>query len=251
MRPGGGRRDGQVPPAWGPGDLRRDGADGAGFRGALSDGRRTGEFRQYRRRRRGGHALHRGAADALRARLARRDRRERGRFPRQLRRHRRRARGAARRRSQPPVQRGERHRRRHGDQHPAAQPGRGVRCGAPPDREPGGDERRAGGSGAGAGLPDRRGPRRVALGDRGGLCHRARQFAPARALVGRAAEPRPVPGGGHRNPLPDPEGAPDRADRRAAARAQAAFAGRYPRRIRGGSAPGSRAPRAHGRGRGR
>ena len=35
---------------------------------------------------------------------------------------------------EPAVQRGERHRRRHGDQHPAAQSGRGVRCRAPFDR---------------------------------------------------------------------------------------------------------------------
>ena len=44
------RRDGLVPSAWRPGDLRRAGAAGAGFLLALSAGRRPGQFRQYRRR---------------------------------------------------------------------------------------------------------------------------------------------------------------------------------------------------------
>src|SRR5204862_143655 len=40
------RRDGLVPSAWRPVDLRRAGAAGAGFRFALSAGRRAGQFRQ-------------------------------------------------------------------------------------------------------------------------------------------------------------------------------------------------------------
>jgi alpha-2-macroglobulin len=50
MRPHRRRRDGQVPPAWRPVDLRRAGAPRAGFRLALSAGRRAGQFRQHRRR---------------------------------------------------------------------------------------------------------------------------------------------------------------------------------------------------------
>ena len=41
---------GKYPPAWRPVDLRRAGAARAGFRLALSAGRRAGQFRQYRRR---------------------------------------------------------------------------------------------------------------------------------------------------------------------------------------------------------
>src|SRR4030088_272267 len=41
------RRDGLVPSAWRPGDLRRDGAPRAEFLLALSAGRRSGQFRQY------------------------------------------------------------------------------------------------------------------------------------------------------------------------------------------------------------
>ena len=44
------RRDGLVPSARRPGDLRRAGAPRAGFFVALSAGRRAGQFRQYRRR---------------------------------------------------------------------------------------------------------------------------------------------------------------------------------------------------------
>ena len=44
------RRDGQLPPARRPGDLRRAGAPRAGFRRALSAGRRPGQLRQHRRR---------------------------------------------------------------------------------------------------------------------------------------------------------------------------------------------------------
>ena len=41
---------GNFHPARRPGDLRRAGASRAGFRGALSAGRRPGQFRQHRRR---------------------------------------------------------------------------------------------------------------------------------------------------------------------------------------------------------
>ena len=243
---------GQVPPAWRPGDLRRDGPHGAGFRGALPAGRGAGEFRQYRRRRGGGDALHRGAADPLCARPAGRDRRGRGRLPRQLRRHQRRTGGAAGGRSQPACATGRAASRgRHGDQHPRTIWGSVCDAALPSDRRSRRARRGAGRAACRArGLPDRRRPRRAALGDRGGLRHRAGQPAPARALEVEKAEPRPVQGGGDGNPLPDPEGAADRTDRRADRRAQAAFAGRCARRVGGRPAPRPRAAHAHRRSRG-
>ena len=80
------RRARPLPPAQRPGRVRRDGAHGAGFLAALPAGRRPGQFRQPRRRRRRGDALHRGAAGADRAAAARRDRRRYGRLRAQLRR---------------------------------------------------------------------------------------------------------------------------------------------------------------------
>ena len=61
------RRDGLVPSARRPGDLRRAGASRPGLRLALSAGRRPGQFRQYRRRRRRRLSLHRSADDRRRA----------------------------------------------------------------------------------------------------------------------------------------------------------------------------------------
>ncbi len=58
------RRAGPLPPARRPGRLRRAGAHGAGLQPALPADRRPGQLRQPRRRRRRGHALHRGAAGA-------------------------------------------------------------------------------------------------------------------------------------------------------------------------------------------
>ncbi len=83
--PGRGGRAGPIPSARRSGRLRRAGADGPGFRAALSADRRPGELRQPRWRRRGGHALYRGSTRADRAPAARRDRRGHGRLPVQLR----------------------------------------------------------------------------------------------------------------------------------------------------------------------
>ena len=49
-----------------------------------------------------------------------------------------------------------RHRRRHGDEHPAAQPRRSGAGGGPADRQPRSDDRPAAGQDQGAGLPARR-----------------------------------------------------------------------------------------------
>ena len=78
---GGRRRDGLVPSARRPGDLRRARAPRPGFRLALSAHRRAGQLRQHRRRRRRRLPLHRGAHDRRRAPPARGHRRGRGRLP--------------------------------------------------------------------------------------------------------------------------------------------------------------------------
>ena len=121
------RRDRQISSARRPGGLRRAGAHGAGFFHAPAADRRAGEFRLGRRRCAGGHALHRGAA-RTRGRVAGRGSRQgHRRLPGQLRQFRTRAGGDAGALSQSPGQRRRRHRRRHGDQHPAAQSRRGDR----------------------------------------------------------------------------------------------------------------------------
>ena len=120
------RRDGQVSPARRPGDLRRPGAHGAGLLDAPAADRRAGQFRLGRRRSAGGDALHRSRASPRSAmallddldkdtvdfqpnydELGARADRPAGALP------------------EPAGQRRRRHRRRHGDQHPAAQSRRG------------------------------------------------------------------------------------------------------------------------------
>ena len=56
------RRHGQVPPARGPGDLRRAGAHGPGLRAPLPARGRPGELRERGRRSTGGDEVHRGPA---------------------------------------------------------------------------------------------------------------------------------------------------------------------------------------------
>src|ERR1044072_6322588 len=56
------RRDGQLPPARRPGDLRHAGPPRPGLRAALPARGQAGELRLDRQRSAGGHALHRGAA---------------------------------------------------------------------------------------------------------------------------------------------------------------------------------------------
>ena len=126
VRPHRRRGDGQLPPARRLGDLRHARAHGAGLLAALPARRRPGQLRLDRRRPRRRHALHRGPARADRARDAARPRRRHrrlrsptttstnrepivlpARFPNLL------------------VNGSSRHRRRHGDEHPAAQPARG------------------------------------------------------------------------------------------------------------------------------
>ncbi len=109
------------------GDLRRHGAHGAGFLDAPAADRRAGQFRLDGRRSAGGHALHRGAPGARRPRrcspTSTRTRSTSSRTTTSASRSRR----SCRRASQPAGQRRRRHRRRHGDQHPAAQSRRADR----------------------------------------------------------------------------------------------------------------------------
>ena len=115
------RRDGLVPSARRPGDLRGAGAARAGFLLALSAGRRAGQFRQYRRRQRRRLSLHRSADDRFRAAAARRHRRRLDRLARQLFRRREGADRAAGGDAEPARQWRAGHRGRHGDLDPAAQ----------------------------------------------------------------------------------------------------------------------------------
>ena len=78
------RRDGLVPSAWRPGDLRRAGAPRAGFLVALSARGRAGELRQHRRRFGRRLPLHRSAHDRRRAPAAGGHRRGFDRLPREL-----------------------------------------------------------------------------------------------------------------------------------------------------------------------
>ena len=243
-----GRRDGQVPPARRPGDLRRHGPHGAGLLDASAADRRAGQFRLDGRRSPGGDALHRGPPDPRGARDARRHRARDGRFPPQLRRERSRAGNPAGEDSQPAGQRRRRDRGRHGDQRAAAQSRRGRRClprGARRSRHP---DRRFDRHRAGTRFPHRRHRARpvrdpVRLPSRPGL------GGDARAHPCRADRQEPRGDRGHRDPVPGEQGADDREDRRPGAREADRGDFRSARRVRSRGRPGGdrAAPRRHGR----
>ena len=148
--------DGQVPPARRLGDLRHARPHGAGLLAARAAGRRPGQLRLGRRRSRRRHAVHGGPARRHRARDAARPRRRHRRLPAQLRRREHGADGPAVALPEPARQRLVRHRRRHGDEHPAAQPARGDRRHGRLHRRPGHRHRRPDAAPQGPGLPDRR-----------------------------------------------------------------------------------------------
>ena len=109
------------------------------FCAALPADRRPGQLRLARRRRRGGDALHRGAAGADHAAAARRDRRRHGRLHPQLRRLHRGAEAAAGAPAVRAAERRQRHRGRPGHRDAEPQPARGGRGrgGADPQRQAG------------------------------------------------------------------------------------------------------------------
>ena len=113
---------GTLPPARRHGDLRDARAHGAVVLAALPARRRLRQLRIARRRQRGGDALHRVPPGPAVRRAADRDRSVDGPVPSELRRHQDRARRPPVAHPEPADQRRDRHRRRHGDQHPAAQP---------------------------------------------------------------------------------------------------------------------------------
>ena len=122
------RRDGQVSPARRHGDLRRHGAHGAGLLHAPAADRRAGQFRLDGRRSAGGDALHRGApGHASPRRCWPTSTRTRSISSRTTTRRDAGADGPAGGLPEPAGQRRGRHRRRHGDQHPAAQSRRADR----------------------------------------------------------------------------------------------------------------------------
>ncbi len=230
------RRDGLVPSARRPGDLRGAGAPRPGFFLALSPHRGAGQFRQHRRRQRRRLSLHRGAHDRRRAPAARGRRRGSGRLARQLLRRREGAGRPARGDPQPARQRRAGHRGRHGDLDPAAQRRRALRRRALSHRPSQGGVAGAADLRAGAGFPDRRHRRRRSRGDRRDLSHRARLVPPARALDEGGDRARRLGRRRHRNPLWRAEVAPDRAARQSAQRAQGASARRRARRVDRGRA---------------
>ena len=151
----------------------------------------------------------------------------------QLRRDHRRADGPAGALPEPPRQRVGRHRRRHGDQHPAAQPARGGRRRHLADRAHAGcapsrrcdapalarrENQTADSPDSGPRLPDRRlhrRPRRLGPG----ALDRPRRRAHARPLDDRDVEEgRPAVDRRHRDPVSGQQGEADRADRRPRAR---------------------------------
>ena len=165
--------------------------------------------------------LHRVPAAEDRRRDARRHRQGNGRFRPELRRQGDGALGAAVAAAESPHQRLVGHRRRDGDQHPAAQPDRGHQRVPRTPRQSGAHGRRIDRHRAGAGFPDG-GDHLRARGRARGLSHRSRPRRDAGAHAHRGAR-EGQPAGDHRrrDPLPGEQGEPARADRRARPRKEA------------------------------
>ncbi len=168
VRHGRGRRAGQVPPPRRPVGVLRAGADGPGLVGSPRAHRQARQLRFARPERPPRRLpLHRGAAVEPRHAPAGEHRRGHRRLRRELRRLDRGADGPAVALPEPPGQRQPGHRGRHGDEHPASQPGRGHRRRGAPHRQPRGDRRGPDALREGARLPHRwsdHGPRRVGRG---------------------------------------------------------------------------------------
>ena len=117
----------QLPPARRRAGLRHPGPPGPGLQHAQDPGRRPGQLRLGRRRRAGRLPLHRSPPRGPRRGDDGRPRQGHRRLRPQLRRDHHRADGPPHRLPEPARQRLDRHRRRHGHQHPAAQHAGGDR----------------------------------------------------------------------------------------------------------------------------
>ena len=179
----------------------------------------------------GRHAVHRIPPDQDRAIAARRHRQGHRRFPGQLRRPRQRTAGPAGQIPEPAGQRRRRYRRRHGDQHPAAQSRRSHRRLRRADRQSGADHRRSHQHHAGSGFPDRRHHPRTP-GHPLGLSSRPRLDRDARQGDDRHHPQGPRSDHHHRNSLPGEQGHHGRAHRRTGAREEDRGHLRPARRIR-------------------
>ena len=215
MRARRGRCARKIPSARGFGDLRGAGADGAGILASLSADRWPGQLRFGRRRRRRSVPLHRMPAAKNRGRDACRHRPGNRRLHAELRRQGDGADGAADAAAQPAHQRLVRDRRRHGDQHPAAQPDRSRERLPRPARPPGNDRRRADRHRSGARFSDR-GNHLRRRGRARGLPHRPRPRRDARTHTHRRTRERQSSGDHRRrDSLPGEQGEPAHPHRRA------------------------------------
>ncbi len=133
--------------------------------------------------------------------------------------------------AQPAGQRRRRHRRGHGHQDPAPQPGRDLRRPGRAAGQPGPGVPRAAGARPGPGLPHRRhhprAPRHLRLRD-----HRPRPRGGARPHGHRDRGRRPREDHRQRDPLPGEQGLADREDRRPGARGHHRGHQRPARRVR-------------------
>ena len=241
------RGDGQLPPARRQLDLRGPRPPRPGLQRPLSARRRPGQLRQHRRRQPRRPALHRGPPHRRRRGADGRPRRGRRRLPRQLRRLRAGARRPARRVPEPARQRLLRHRRGHGDQHPAAQHRRALQRLPASHQVPRRLRREAPRLRPGPGFPHRRHHHRAARGDQGSLPHRQGRLPPARPLGGGGSRPRHLADRRHRDPLPGAEGQADRAAGRAHQPEEDPDPRRRPRRERRGRPHRAGAARPHRR----
>ena len=172
VRVRGRRGDGEVPPTQRCFDLRHARSPRAGLRASLPARGRPGQLRLDRRRPGGGDAVHGGPPRPPRDGDAPRHRCGYRRLRAELRRDQQGADRPAVAVPEPAGQRRHRHRRRHGDQHPAAQSDRDRRGDPRLHREPGHRPRRPDGAREGPRLPRRRAderagnPRRVRVGAR-------------------------------------------------------------------------------------
>ena len=132
---------------------------------------------------------------------------------------------------EPAGQRHDRHRRRHGDQHPAAQPRRGLHGADQAARQPGSEQRPAVPLRQGPGLSDRRPDPQLARRAEGDLPDRLRHRPPARDLGGRAGDARRPDDLHHQHSLHGQQVGAGRAHRRRRAVAQAAAAARRQGRL--------------------